>query len=171
VGFGLEIIGIFLFVGGFGYLILSGRLVNMFRDREPRPLLLIAVITGLAFYHWGTMLTEPGSQPESAPPEPRAVVPEPLPSQPAPVKRFPRAPTPVPLSDPVRVPEHEVEREHWKTVIVEEGTPPEIWVPQAVDPAPKLTPPSRSGPDPYESKAKRGIRAVGRFLHLRKTEP
>jgi len=167
VGFGLDIIGAFLFVSGFLYLILSGRLRNMFRDRAPKPLLLIALITGLAFYHWATILFEPGSQPESAPPKPHAAVPETLPAPPVPVKRLARAPTPLP--GPVRAAEHEPQHEHWKTVVIDEGTPVQVFVPQATDPAPAPLP-ARSGPDPYEPKAKRGIRAVGKFLHLRKTE-
>ena len=158
MGIGLDIIGAFLFVGGFLYLILSGRLRNMFRDRAPKPLLLIALITGLAFYHWETILFEPGSQPESAPPKPRAAVPETLPAPPVPVKRLARAPT------PARAPEHQPQHEHWKTLVIEEGTPVPVFVPQATDPVP------RPGPDPYEPKAKRGVKAVGRFLHLRKTE-
>jgi hypothetical protein len=58
-------------------------------------------------------------------------------------------------------------------IIFDEYTPKEVFVPQATDapPAAAAAPPgARPGPDPYESKAKRGIKAVGRFLHLRRPE-
>jgi hypothetical protein len=161
----LEIIAVFLFVGWFMYLVLSGRLADMFRDRAPKPLLLIALITGCAVYHWATILSEPMPASEQTPAAPPAEVP--APPAPVAVKRPARpatlahAPEPPPAS----------ETEHGKMILFDEYTPKEVFVPQATDPqpAPATSPPAaRPGPDPYESKAKRGIRAVGRFLHLRK---
>ncbi len=160
VNVSLEVVSIFLFVGGYMYLILSGQLRNMFRDRAPKPLLLIALVTGFAFYHWGAILTAPAPPEQEAAPESRAASREPKPPAPVAIKRPPKAATPAPATAP----------EHWQTIVVEEGRPEQVVVPQAADPAP-LAPPEPSGPDPYESKAKRGIRAVGRFLHLRKSEP
>lgn len=169
MGLGLEIVGVFLFVGGFLYLALSGRLVNMFRDRAPKPILLVVLVTVFAVHHWLALLSEP--LPSSEPPARHQEVETVEPPQPAPrapkrhrVKDTAR-PAPAPAARPVEA----TESERWDTVIVKEGTPEQVFVPQAVDPAPPLQP-SRPGPDPYESKAKRGIRAIGRFLHLRKTE-
>lgn len=173
----LEIVGVFLFVGGFMYLILSGRLVDMFRNREPKPILLILLITGFAFYHWGTLLMAPDTDSgTSAQPEPRAAaVPEPEPPRPVTARHRAKAPTPAPASKPARA----AEPEHWETIIVKEGTPEQVVVPQAADPAPATASapavsaePPADGPssDPYESKAKRGIKALGRFLHLRKKD-
>jgi hypothetical protein len=166
---GFEIIGVFLFVGGFMYLVLSGRLADMFRDRAPKPLLLIALITGCALYHWAVILTEPLPTPAQTAAAPAAEVPT-APPAPVAVKRPARtatrahSPEPPPAS----------ETEHGKMIIFDEYTPKEVFVPQAIDPQPALatTPAAaRPGPDPYESKAKRGIKAMGRFLHLRKPEP
>ncbi|HVP00544.1 MAG TPA: hypothetical protein VMT15_20870 [Bryobacteraceae bacterium] len=164
VSVGLEIVSIFLFVGGFMYLILSGQLRNMFRDRAPKPLLLIALVTGFAFYHWGTILMAPAPPEEEAAPEPRVAVPEKKPPAPVVTKRLAKPATPRPVAD---APQPE-EPEHWHTVIMEDGKP--VVSPQAPDSEPSSAP-VRSSPDPYESKAVRGIKAVGRFLHLRKREP
>ena len=163
---GLEIIGVFLFVAGFMYLVLSGRLADMFRDRAPKPLLLIALITGCALYHWATILSVPSPMPEQTAVAPSAEVPAPPPT-PVAVLRPARAATltHAPESPPASA------TERGKMIIFDESTPKEVFVPQATDPPPAAaaTPPiPRPGPDPYESKAKRGIKAVGRFLHLRK---
>jgi hypothetical protein len=157
MNFTLEAGGIFLFVAGMMYLSLTGRLGDMFRDRAVGQLLLVTLVTGLAIYHWGGMLLARANMPEEAP-EPPASIPAPALPSPAPHRatRPPsrnaptvEEPTPAPLAeDP-------------PTVIVQEAPPTVLLAPPAV------VPPS-SGPDPYESKAKRGIRAVGRFLHLAK---
>lgn len=163
MNFAFEIVGLFLFVGGMGYLLLSGRIANMFRDRAPKPLLLIALITACAVHHWVSILSQPAAEPPSAPPS--AAVPTP----PAPAPVIVRHPTK--SAKPARAPQPTAAAatEHWETIIVEEGAPQQVFVPQATDPVPASQPASaRSGPDPYESKAKRGIKAVGRFLHLRK---
>jgi hypothetical protein len=165
VSFALEIVGFFLFVGGFVYLILSGRLANMFRDRAPKPLMLLSLVVGIAFYHWGTILSTSDTSPATAPPQPRAEVSEPQPAPPVATKRPARAATLKAVPEPSSAPEPE----HWQTIIVKEGTPEQVFVPQAKDPA-SDPPPAHSAPDPYESKSKRGIKAVGRFLHLRKSQ-
>jgi hypothetical protein len=167
LNFAFEIVGLFLFIGGMAYLLLSGRIANMFRDRAPKPLLLIALITACAVYHWVTILSEPvpAAEPPSAPPS--AAVP--IPHAPAPmiVRRPVRAAKPAPALAPT--PHPPAATEHWETIIVEEAAPQQVFAPQATDPVPASQAPSaRSGPDPYESKAKRGIKALGRFLHLRK---
>jgi len=165
---GLEIIGVFLFVGGFMYLVLSGRLADMFRDRAPKPLLLIALITGCAMYHWATILSEPLPMPDQTAAAPSAEVPSP-PAAPVAVRRPAKAATVTHAPAPPRA----SETEHGKMIIFDEYTPREVFVPQATDPppAPAAAPPAaQPGPDPYESKAKRGIKAVGRFLHLRKLD-
>jgi hypothetical protein len=165
---GLEIVGVFLFVGGFMYLVLSGRLADMFRDRAPKPLLLIALITGCALYHWATILSEPLPMPEQTAALPAAEVPAPPPA-PVAVKRPARAATLAHAPEPPPA----SETEHGKMIIFDEYAPKEVFVPQATDPQPALaaTPPvARPGPDPYESKAKRGIKTMGRFLHLRKPD-
>lgn len=150
------------------YLVLSGRLANMFRDRAPKPLLLIALITGCAVYHWATILSEPLPMPEQTAAAPSAEVPTP-PAAPMAVRRPARAAT---LTH-APAPPPALETEHGKMIIFDEYTPKEVFVTQATDPqpVPAATPPSaRPGPDPNESKAKRGIKAVGRFLHLRNPE-
>jgi hypothetical protein len=166
---GLEIIGVFLFVGGFAYLVFSGRLADMFRDRAPKPLFFIALITGCALYHWATILSEPLPTPQHAAAAPSAEAPAPPPT-PVSVRRPARAATVThaPGPDP-----ETSKTERGKMIIFDEYTPKEVLVPQVVDPEPAraATPPIASrGPDPYESKAKRGIKAMGRFLHLRKTK-
>lgn len=166
MSFVLEIIGVFLFVGGFMYLVLSGRLVDMFRDREPKPLLLIALITGCAVYHWATILSEPAPAPEPPLAVPSAEVPTPAQPAPVTVRHKARAAT---LTQAPEPPASASEPEHWETIVIEEAALQQVVVPQAIDPAPARAP-ARPGPDPYESKAKRGIKALGRFLHLRKTE-
>jgi len=90
----------------------------------------------------------------------------PAPPKPAPmtVRHNTKAATSTQAPEPPRS-----ETEHWETIVVQEGTPQQVLVPQANDPAP-AQPPAQSGPDPYESKAKRAIKAAGHFLHLRKTE-
>jgi hypothetical protein len=138
----------------------------MFRDRAPTPLLLIALITGCAMYHWVTMLSEPAPAAEPPSAAPSATVPEPPAPAPVivqhPVRSAKAAPTPQSTAAAAT--------EHWQTIIVQEGKPERILVPQAADPVPASQPAlAPSGSDPYESKAKRGIKAVGRFLHLRKT--
>lgn len=165
---GLEIIGVFLFVGGFLYLVLSGRLADMFRDRAPKPLLLIALITGCALYHWATILSEPLPTPERTAAVPSAEVPAPPPA-PVAVRHPARAAT---LTHGPAAPAPP-ETEQGKMIIFDEYTPKEVFVPQATDPPPALAaapPAAVPGPDPYESKAKRGVKAVGRFLHLRKPD-
>lgn len=169
VGLGFEIAGFFLFVGGFLYLALSGRLVNMFRDRAPKPILFVVLVTIFAVHHWLALLSEPLPSSAAEPPEHHQEVETVEPPRPAPrvPKRRPVKETATPASAPDARP---VEAPaSWDTVIVKEGTPEQVFVPQAVDPAP---PPqsSRPGPDPYESKAKRGIKAIGRFLRFRKNE-
>ena len=164
MSFALEIVGFFLFVGGFMYLVLSGRLANMFRDRAPKPLMLLALVAGIAFYHWGTFLSMPDT-PATAPPPHRAEISEPQPAPPVATKRPARPAPPKAVPEPSSAPEPE----HWQTIIVKEGTPEQVFVPQAKDPSPDPLP-ARSAPDPYESKSKRGIKAVGRFLHLRKSQ-
>ena len=162
-----EIIGFFVFAGGMGYLLLSGRIANMFRDRAPKPLLLIALITAFAMHHWAAILSEPVAAAEPPLPAPSAEVP--APPEPAPVVvRHPARPAKAAQAPAPQPPA--ATTEHWTTVIVEEGTPEQVFVPQATDPIPASQPAAaRGGPDPYESKAKRGIKAVGRFLRLRKT--
>jgi hypothetical protein len=166
LNFALEIAGVFLFVAGLGYLLLSGRIANMFRDRAPKPLLFITLITGCAVHHWVAILSDPMPAAEPLSPPPSAEVPAPPPPSPAIVRHPVRAAKPGPAPQPLEP----AETEHWETIIVQEGKPEQIVVPQATDPAPASPQASpRSSPDPYESKAKRGIKAVGRFLHLRKT--
>ncbi len=176
--FVLEIGGFFLFVAGLLYLTLSGRLMNMFRDRAPKPLFAIALVIGLAIYHWVPMLMlyDPVSQPEAAaPPErPSANFPDDTESAPTPapkpeVARHSKKVLPPPPEAP-----KPAEPDHWKIVNVEGAPPPAtVVVPPAANraPTPRLAVlPTDS--DPYESKAKRGIKAVGRFLHIqKKTQP
>jgi hypothetical protein len=163
MSFVLEIIAFFLFVGGFMYLLLSGRLADMFRDREPKPLLLIALISGCALYHWTSILSEPAA-PEPPSTAPSTEVPEPSKPVPVTVRHKARAATSTQAPAPPGS-----EPEHWETIIIQEAAPQQVLAPLAADPAPSRAP-TRSLADPYESKAKRGIKAVGRFLHLRKTE-
>ena len=166
MNFAFEIVGIFLFVGGMGYLLFSGRIANMFRDRAPKPLLLIALITAVAMHHWVTILSQPVPAAEPPSPPPSAEVPAPPAPAPAIVRHPTRSAKPTQAAQSPAV-----ETEHWETTIVQEGTPKEAFVPQAIDPVPTSQPESqRNGSDPYESKAKRGIKAVGRFLHLRKIQ-
>ena len=167
MNFALEIIGLFLFVGEMGFLLLSGRIANMFRDRAPKPLLFIALITAFAMHHWVTILSQP--LPAAEPPSPVLTGEVPAPPAPAPVIiRRPVRATKQPAAVPT--PQRPADAtERWETIIVEEGTPEQVFVPQATDPKPASQPAlARSGPDPYESKAKRGLKALGRFLHLRK---
>jgi hypothetical protein len=148
------------------YLVLSGRLADLFRDRAPKPLLLIALITGCALYHWATILSDPLPTPEQTAAVPSAEVPAPPPA-PVAVRHPARAAA---LTHALAPPPAASTTEHGKMIVFDEFTPKEVLVPQATDPpqAPAATPPAaRPGPDPYESKAKRGIKAVGRFLHLR----
>lgn len=167
--FVVEIGAFFLLVAGLLYLTLSGRLMNMFRDRAPKPLFAIAFVIGLAIYHWGPMFHDTASPPEAAvPPESHADFPDPPPEpKPAAAARHSRRVLPPPPEAP-----KPPEAEHWKIVNVEEAPPAPVVVPPAADraPAPRVVLPTDS--DPYQSKAKRGLKAVGRFLHLqKKTEP
>jgi hypothetical protein len=159
MNFTLELIGIFLFVAGLMYLSLTGRLGDMFRDRAVGQLLLVTLVTGLAIYHWGGMLWERANLPDEAP-EPHASIPSspPPPAEPRRATKRPSRPAPG-VEEPIPPPPSE------ETAEVQEAPPTEVLAPPAVVP-------TSSGPDPYESKAKRGIRAVGRFLHLqKKTNP
>lgn len=152
--FAFEVGGVFLFVAGLMYLTLSGRLGNMFRDRAPKPLFLIALAIAFAAYHWAPMFRF--SAPELAAPERRTSIPGP-PAPPEP----PRATKPA--SKPAvkaAVPQD------GRMVIVEEVPATQVFVPHASEPATSV--PSSPASDPYESKAKRGVKAVGRFLHLQK---
>ncbi len=145
MGLGFEIVGFFLFVGGFLYLALSGRLVNMFRDRAPKPILLVVLVTVVAVHHWLGLLSEPMPSTAAEPPERHKEVETVEPPRPAPrvPKRRPinAATTPTPALDPP--PAKAPESERWDTVIVKEGTPEQVFVPQVVDPAP---PPQPSQP-------------------------
>jgi hypothetical protein len=161
MNFALELSGIFLFVAGLMYLSLTGRLGDMFRDRAVGQLLLVTLVTGLAIYHWGGMLWERANLPDEAP-EPSASIPSPAPPPPEPHRatRPPSRPAPK-VEELTPAPPSEAPQ----TVEVQEAPPTEVL-------APPVVVPTSSGPDPYESKAKRGIRAVGRFLHLgKKTNP
>jgi hypothetical protein len=156
----LDVGGIFLVMAGLMYLSLSGRIGDMFRDRAPKPLFAIALVLGFAVYHWGPMLYGRLSLPELAAPDPRVAIPEPTPAAKPdapkhPVRALPRASAPPTATAP--------EPEHWQAVIVQEAPPAQVLAPPAPNAA--LSP---SGPDPYESKAKRGLNAVGRFLHIQK---
>jgi hypothetical protein len=167
VNFVLEIVGFFLFIGGFCYLVLSGRLINMFRDRAPKPLVLIAIVTAIAFHHWVGILFEPEARAETVSTPVQFEVPDPPAPAPLVVKHRARPVSeaaPVAAVDPTREPEPEP----LKAIVVEEA-PVQSFVPKMLERAPARVP-ERSGPDPYESKAKRGIKAVGRFLRFRKTD-
>lgn len=160
---------LFLLVGGLLYLTLSGRLFNMFRDRAPKPLLAIAAVVGLAIYRWSSMGPDSVSRPEAVAPESASEVPPPpvAPSAPKPaaVKRRPKAengPAAAPLAQP--------DTAHWKTVVVEEVPATQVVVPPAAEPVKAAAAPT-AGPDPYESKAKRAAKAVGRFFRYRKNDP
>jgi hypothetical protein len=158
----LDVGGVFLLMAGLMYLSLSGRLGNMFRDRAPKPLFAIALVLGFAIYHWGPMLYGRFSLPELPAPQPRAATPVPPAADPEAAKQPARALPPAPLRAP----------ERWQTVIVQEVPPVQVFVPPATEPTPAPTALAPAGPDPYESKAKRGVKAVSRFLHLqKKTEP
>jgi hypothetical protein len=160
--FAFEVGGVFLFVAGLMYLTLSGRLGNLFRDRAPKPLFLIALVVGLAVYHWGPMFWDRASRPEVPAPERRAAIPAPpLPIKPEPVKIPPSARARVKPVPP------KAAAEHGQAVIVQEVPATEVFVPPADSPRSADRPES----DPYESKTKHALKAVGRFLHLRKTEP
>lgn len=153
--FAFEVGGVFLFVAGLMYLTLSGRLGNLFRDRAPKPLFLIALTIGFAVYHWAPMFRF--SMPELAAPERRTPIPgpPPPPEPPRPTKHASK-----PMVKAEAVPENA------RIVIVEEVPATQVFVPQASEPA--ISVPLSPASDPYESKAKRGIKAVGRFLHLQK---
>lgn len=162
----LEIAGVFLVMGGLMYLSLSGKLGDMFRDRAPKPLLLIALIVGFAFYHWGRMLY---NYADSLPPEVSAApaTPEPVSAAPKPVAHSPKKRMAAALV-PAPIPETPVSR---PMVVIEEEVPAakDVTPPVAEAPPPVMPEPAA---DPYESKAKRGLKAVGRFLHLhKKTTP
>jgi hypothetical protein len=161
---------LFVLVGGLLYLTLSGRLINMFRDRAPKPLLAIAAVVGLAIYHWSSMGPDSASGPEAVAPESASEVPPPpvAPSAPkaAAVKRRPKvenAPAAAPVAQP--------ESTHWKTVIVEDVPATQVVVPTAAEPVKAAAAAPAAGPDPYESKAKRAVKAVGRFFRYRKSDP
>jgi hypothetical protein len=162
VNFALEASGIFLFLAGLMYLSLTGRLGDMFRDRAVGQLLLVTLVSGLAVYHWGGILWDLANQPDAVP-EPSASIPAPPPPAPAPHRpaKLASRPAPPQVEEPAPIPPPEAPQ----TIIVREAPPTEVL-------APPVVVPTSSGPDPYESKAKRGIRAVGRFLHLaKKTNP
>ena len=59
--------------------------------------------------------------------------------------------------------------DHWTVVVIQEVPIERVYVPQAVD-APLVAPvpiKTKSESDPYDSKTKRGVKAIGRFLKLR----
>jgi hypothetical protein len=59
--------------------------------------------------------------------------------------------------------------DHWTVVVIQEVPIERVYVPQAVDAPPVAPVPikTKPGPDPYDSKTKRGVKAIGRFLKLR----
>jgi hypothetical protein len=153
--FAFEVGGVFLFVAGLMYLTLSGRLGNLFRDRAPKPPFLIALTIGFAVYHWAPMFRF--SAPELAAPERRTPIPgpPPPPEPPRPTKHASK-----PMVKAAAAPENA------RIVIMEVVPATQVFVPQASEPA--ISIPASPASDPYESKAKRSIKAVGRFLHLQK---
>ncbi|HLH37875.1 MAG TPA: hypothetical protein VKX39_01905 [Bryobacteraceae bacterium] len=85
---------------------------------------------------------------------------------------------PVPaVSKPAPVPKASVAprakaapQQSWKTTTIDDSTPPPQPAPEATD-SPAVTPaPSENDPaspdDPYDSGVKRGIKRIGRFLHI-----
>lgn len=162
-----EVGGVFLFVVGMMYLTVTGKLGDMFRDRAAGQLFLVTVVTGFALYHWGGMIWDQANMPEIAP-ETQVSNPEPPPPpEPPRVSRRHAKSAPPPVAATAG--------ERPQVVIVEEVPAAEVFVPPAEEPskaAPSPAAPISPASDPYESKAKRGIKAVGRFLHLRaKHEP
>ena len=59
--------------------------------------------------------------------------------------------------------------DHWTVVVIQEVPIERVYVPQAVDAPPVAPVPikTKSESDPYDSKTKRGVKAIGRFLKLR----
>jgi hypothetical protein len=59
--------------------------------------------------------------------------------------------------------------DHWTVVVIQEVPIERVYVPQAVDAPPVAPVPikTKAESDPYDSKTKRGVKAIGRFLKLR----
>jgi hypothetical protein len=147
--FALEVGVVFFLIAAMMYLSLSGKLDSLFRSRAYGPLLGILLLAGLAVYFWGSLARERFSFPTfgisaSAPPTPEATAKKTV--RPLPIAAAPRP-------------------RHTETIAIEEVPARSVAPP---DPQPLPT-----SSDPYESKAKRGIKAIGRFLrdHPKKATP
>jgi hypothetical protein len=174
----LEISVFFLFTGGMLYLLFSGRLGDMVRDRAPKPLLLIALISAIAIYHWVSLLQGIAALPDTSTAAPRVVVPIPEPAglEQEPVKRQVNTAA----RSVAAKPPSETETSHWKTIVVDDALAPNgaendtaaAQEPAPAAPKPVATPaPLPTTADPYESKSKRALKAVGHFLRYRKSDP
>ena len=117
---------------------------------------------GWNLYQNNYTLTLPLTLPPRPPSEALAA---PALAAPLPVAVVPKARKPSPVAV-VRAARPVVD--HWTVIVLQEVPLERVYVPQAVD-APPAAPAStpiktKSDSDPYDSKTKRGIKAIGRFL-------
>jgi hypothetical protein len=117
-------------------------------------LVIAAIYFWPAFSDWGWHLHEyvMGLRPWAAKPPTTVVV-----QQTAPMPKAVRKPSTAKIV------------EHWTTIRIESVPTPEQPVTvETPEPTTTTAKPTQTGPDPYESKFKRGLKSIGRFI--RKTQ-
>ena len=157
--FAYEIGAAFLLAALLMYGTLSGFIPRTLRAGKSLPIFLAAALLLLAIYQFSPDLSAVWSSIRANAPDRVSTPPAPAVSASTPHPALPATP-------------HEDVKKRpaprWKSIVLDASVPPAI-EPTAVTPEPaQISPPAAesSGSSPYDSKAKRAVKAVGRFFHI-----